>query len=143
MCLVILKWLGIVHGHYKWHGLLAIFASGAPTVYCRIQFAIISWVILMYIDCYLYPAMPYNDRWFRTWFEESRKVFASLSHHLCYSQIVNAQIVDATCLLLSIVSIYKFYNISYYIASYIIEQYTMMDGVRTQASHRCCHRPSP
>ena len=49
----------------------------------------------MCIDCYLYQTMRYNDRWFRTWFQESRKVFAGLSHCLCYSYIVN---------------VYKFYN---------------------------------
>ena len=40
MCLVVLKWLGIVHGRYKRQVLLAIFAPGAPTVGCIVAYRV-------------------------------------------------------------------------------------------------------
>ena len=101
MCLVVLiQFTDVIIGGFCQP--LSLLSPGAATVYCIVWYRFVGNMNV----CYLYQAMRYNDRHFRTCFQESvaRKVFARLSRFSrgqCYSQIVN---------------VYKFYNIRSYLA---------------------------
>ena len=75
MCLVVLKWLDIVHGCYNQRVLLAIFApAGATTVYYR---------FVGNMNAYLYQAMIDT---FELGFKNQGKCSpAQFSRRLCYS----------------------------------------------------------